>query len=103
MTPAPPRPCPVCGGPAWDSLTVSYRYPRAECLPQAQDPWNVWGWSYLRTCGSVGCQADGLLAVVDEIITNTAVTHGRLLNPEDLVITRIGQRGDLTVFGGSDD
>ena len=89
--------CPGCGiSPALDSLTVHYQYPRAVPIMEAADPWFVFGSSPIRTCGSVSCQAAGLLAVLDEVITDTALTSGRLLDREDVRIVEVGRPEDLT-------
>jgi len=98
--------CPGCGQPAAARLSIRYRYPRAEYLPEAADPWHVQGCSPLWACGSVACEAAGLLAVVDEVITDTAVHHGQLLNPEDVQVLHVGHPGDpagIAVMWDGDD
>jgi hypothetical protein len=105
MTGAPYLPCPVCHGPVIDSLTVRYLYPRPEPIMEAADPWNVHGTAHLRTCGSLACQAGGLLAVIDDIITDSAITLGHMLESDDIRIIHIGLPGDCTgiaVMDGGD-
>lgn len=91
--------CPGCGQGATDCLTLSYRYPRAEYLPEAADPWNVQGSSPVRTCGSVACEAAAVLTAVDEIITRTAVNSGHLLNPPDVQILGVAPPGNHGALG----
>lgn len=95
--------CAGCDGPAVDALTVHYRYPREEFLPEAADPWYVIGATYLLTCGSPACGATALLAALDEVITNAAFAYGRLLDREDLDIIQVGHPEDLTYYALDDD
>jgi hypothetical protein len=89
--------CAGCGKPAtFGNLTMRFSYPRDVFIPGAADPWNVHGSSPVRTCGSAECEADGLLAAIDEIVTDTAVGLGRLIDREDVRVTAIGRPGDFT-------
>lgn len=86
--------CPGCGEPASDRLSVRYRYPRASAEPGAWDPCHVVGAAPLRTCGSVSCQAEGLLAVIERVIADAAVLSGHLLAPEDVRIVQAAAPGE---------
>jgi hypothetical protein len=91
-----------CGDPATEHLTIRYQYPRAEYLPEAADPRNVLGSAPVITCGSVACEAEALLAVQDQVITDVAVNSGHLLSAEDVRIIHVGRPGEAP-FGTVDD
>jgi len=90
--------CPGCDGPVQHRLCVQYKYPRNDFLPEAVDPWYVHGSAPLLTCGSPACGAVGLLSVIDRIVTDVAVTLGRLLDPDDVHVLQVAPPGEIVLF-----
>jgi hypothetical protein len=84
----PPPPC-QCGEPATERLTVRYRYPRAEPVPEAMDPYYVHGGGGLGTCGSPACEAAAMLAHRAALISIVRKHGGRELAGDEIDITAV--------------
>jgi hypothetical protein len=57
--------CP-CGDPVAVTMIVRYRYPRAEWVMEAMDPYYVHGTGgFVKTCGDPRCEPDAFLACLE--------------------------------------
>jgi hypothetical protein len=61
-------PCPQCGEPATESLTLWFSYPRRDLIPSCPDAMRFTGTTVLLTCGSPGCETAEVLAAATEVM-----------------------------------
>jgi len=99
----------ACGHEAVLRLFVHYRYPRAEWLPEAVDPYYVHGGAgSIETCGNPQCEADAFLACRERIIDNHVLMPGSWmpsgLSAEQMagleLQVMLSPEGGISVIGG---
>lgn len=59
----------ACGHPALKQFSINYKYPRAEYLAEAMDPYYAHGGDgHIWTCGNPQCEPSAFLAARERVI-----------------------------------